>query len=334
MAKLLLRLGATSSQGDAIGCTAFHKYVIHGDLELIDTLLEEDKTGIKTAINHLLLTGWSWSPKAIAPIHSAVEHGDPILLLRLLNAGVEANIDLETWLKAVRVSPNQSIRLGTLEQNTQKFVESLEQPLIAAIRSDNPQVAIKLLENGADPNALPSRSASLLYNKWQRDWNTGETALDVVKRLLTRLRDYTDEASKIVKPSKQPGIDVYLQSIQPDTYKHWVVSEDMRKAEETFEKQMKEYEKKQKALADTKGAAEKKEAIEEIIKGLEELEQAILSRGGKTFSELYPDLKTKAPTDRKHDASKPPALKPYELNISIQNDREMTERRRDGYIEL
>lgn len=162
MAQLLLNLGATSSQGDTDGCTAFHRYVESGKLDLIDTLWENDKTGVKSAINHLVFGGNSWNPESIAPLNTAVALEDPILVLKLLEGGASADIDFETWLKAAKTSSTHSQSLGNLDDNKKKYLQSTEQPLIAAIRRGSADVATKLLEHGADPNALSTDTQTML----------------------------------------------------------------------------------------------------------------------------------------------------------------------------
>ena len=334
MAQLLLKLGATSSQGESNGCTAFHRYVSDGRGDLIDTLWDNDKTGVKTAINHMVFAGGYWDPETIAPLHSAVEHGDPILVLKLLNAGAKAHIDFETWLKAAKVSPTQSDRLGTLEQNQRKYKESMEQPLIAAIRSGYPDVAIKLLEAGADPNALTSKTERLIYNEYQRTWNRGESALDLVQNLIKNLRKYSGEKSNRQKPLEELGIDSVLNKYTPGTYTHWVYSKDVSDKKKSFERDMKSYDKENKRIAELKGAPEKMEAIKEALDGLEKLEKELTSRGGQTFEKLRPDIKTEERSYNNRNRDEERTAKKYDFFISFNRDSDMTEKRTEGYVEL
>lgn len=339
MAELLLKLGAVSSQADSNGCTAFHRYIESGQRDLIDTLLDTDKTGVKTAINHLVFASNYWNPEAIAPIHSAIETGDTILVLKLLNNGALAQIDFETWLKAAKVSPSHSGRLGKLEENQRKFKESTEQPLLAAIRSGNAEVAIQLLENGANPNALPGSTESLIFDEYRRTWNKGRSALDLVRTSLKGLRKYTSKKRRVVKPTEPAGTAEFLEKFKPGTYSHWIVSEQIEEAKRTFKVAKERYEKdiKRQKRAELKGEAEKQGAINEVIASFEAIEKALLSRGAKTFDELHPDIKTESDTSRRpsreEEAEDKPA-KPYEFHFSFQHDSEMTETRRDGYIEL
>lgn len=339
MAELLLKLGAVSSQADSNGCTAFHRYIESGQRDLIDTLLDTDKTGVKTAINHLVFGSSYWDPEAIAPIHTAIETGDTILVLKLLNSGALSQIDFETWLKAAKVSPSHSDRLGKLEENQKKFKESTEQPLLVAIRSGNAEVAIKLLENGADPNALPGSTESLIVNEYKRSWNKGRSALDLVLSSLKGLRRYAGKKHQVVKPTEPVGTTEFLDKFKPGTYAHWMVSTQVEDEKETFKFAKERYEKdiKRQKRAELKGEAEKQGAINEVIASFEAIEKALISRGAKTFEELYPDIKTQSTStrdaSRKEEGKDKPA-KPYEFHFSFQNDKEMTVTRRDGYIEL
>ncbi|KAF4337053.1 ankyrin repeat [Fusarium beomiforme] len=337
MANLLLRLGATSVQADSKGCTAFHRYVESGEVELIDTLLDNDKTGIKAAINHMVCDGSYWNAETIAPINTAVQNGDVALVLKLLTAGAAAHINFDSWLKSAKVS-DMSARLGNLESNQKMYKETVEQPLITAIRSGRADVAIKLLESGADPNSLNTETHRLIFNEYQRNWNKGQSALDLVQTSLKRLRGYTGERNRPVKPKETPGLDEFLSGFTPGTYSHWVVSEQVKSQKKSFEARLKHYEEDVKRYPEPKGVSEKLEAIKELLAGFETLKEALISRGGKTFNELHPDIKTNlrnnvsSTSGQTKDEEK--TLKPFEFHFSFNNDRDMTEKRRDGYIEL
>ncbi|KAF4955378.1 hypothetical protein FSARC_11864 [Fusarium sarcochroum] len=335
MANLLLTLGATSAQADANGCTVFHRYVESGEEGLIDTLLDTDKTGIKAAINHMVCGGSYWSSDTVAPINTAVENGDSILVLKLLTAGASAHIDFDTWLKSAKVS-ELSGSLGNLEQNQRKYKESVEQPLITAIRSGRAEIAIGLLESDADPNSLTKETERLIFNEYQRSWNKGQTALDLVRSSLKNLRAYTGEKGKPVKPKQTLGLDEFLNNFTAGTYAHWVVSHEIKCQKDSFANQLERYEEDVKRHEELKGVPEKLDAIKELLKNFEDVEEALTSRGGKTFEELRPDIETdtrrSSRTSRSERDEKAP--KPYEFHFSFNNDRDMTEKRRDGYVEL
>ncbi|KAF4494819.1 ankyrin repeat [Fusarium agapanthi] len=337
MASLLMRLGATSAQGDSKGCTAFHRFVESGEVELIDTLLDNDKTGIKAAINHMVCDGSYWNAETIAPINTAVQSGDVALVLKLLTAGAAAHIDFDNWLKSAKVS-DMSGRLGNLEANQKMYKETVEQPLITAIRSGRTDVAIKLLESGADPNSLNTETHRLIFNEYQRKWNKGQSALDLVQKSLKRLRGFNVETTGPVKPRETAGMDEFLGHFTPGSYSYWVVSEQVESQKRSFASRLNRYEEDIKKNPEPKGVPEKLEAIKELSAGFQALEAELISRGGKTFDKLHPDIKTNlrnnpsSTSSRTKDEEK--TIKPFEFHFSFNNDRDMTERRRDGYIEL
>jgi hypothetical protein len=336
MADLLLKLGATSAQADPNGCTAFHRYVEAGEEDLVDTLLANDKTGIKAAINHMVCGGSYWSSEINAPISTAIENGDVALVLKLLTAGAKSEIDFDTWLKSAKVS-TMSDRLGDLERSREMYSESVEQPLITAIRLGNTDIAIKLLENGADPNPLDTITQQLIFREYQRNYYKGRSALDLVQSSLKKLRGYTGEKRGPVEPKQTPGLDEFLKRFTEGTYSHCLVSCQVEEHRYNFVEGKKQYEKEIKKNPEPKGVPEKREAIEELIAGFEAVEEALISRGGKRFTELRPDIKTNLRGDsssrnsRRADDEDP---KPFDYSFSFHNDRDMTEKRRDGYIEL
>lgn len=338
MAELLLSLGATSSQADSNGCTAFHRYIEDGKTDLIDTLWDNDRTGIKTAINHIVFGGGRWRPETIAPLHIAIEHGDTILVLKLLNGGAKAHIDFETWLKAAKVSPSLPGRLFDLETNQRKYNESTEQPLMAAIRLGAAEAAIRLLERGADPNGLTAGSQNLFIGKYQRSGQTGESALDLVQSSLKKLREYTSEKTILSKPKERPGADDYLQNFTPGSYSQWVVSQDVAVVKKLHNDKEEAYQKELHRLTELKdAAAEKRAAVDEMIANFESIELEIINHQGKTFKELYPDITTHDGTPRRYyyqEKRDNTPLKPYDFHFSYEGDSDMTEKRRDGYIDL
>lgn len=87
MAETLISLGATSSQADAGGVTVFHRYLQKGSPAVIDKLWENDKMGLKAAINHVVVGGSHLHSTATTPLMTAIEREDPIFVMRLLEAG-------------------------------------------------------------------------------------------------------------------------------------------------------------------------------------------------------------------------------------------------------
>jgi ankyrin repeat protein len=344
MVRLLLSRGAISSQAENNGMTAFHSFVESGKMDMVETLFDQDQAGVRSAINHLVFSGYRWNAEVVAPLHTAIEHGDPLLILRLLEAGSKAHIDYETWLKAAKVSPMHSSMLEKrdLETNKQNWRE-MEQPLLQAIHLGQVEVAIELLEAGADPSQLTPRSFSLLQNEYQRRYNKGETALDLVESAIKGLKKNKNSGSPtaLKKVEKRPGLDDYLErnNFQPGTYSQWFVAKDVRDEQKRFEVSLKNYE-KTKAQREGRDQVEEKkrqDALSELISDFEKLREALIARGGKTFAEIYPKIKTDEHNNRYYSSgsnSSETEVKPYEHSYNFYYDSSMTDSRRDGYVKL
>ncbi|KAH8176109.1 ankyrin repeats (3 copies) domain-containing protein [Sarocladium implicatum] len=335
MARLLLRLGATASQADSDGCTAFQRYVEKAETDAMDVLISDDKTGVKNAINHLIIRG-SWMPETIAPLHTAIDRGDSIMVLQLLNNGAHPNIDFDTWLKAVKVSRENPNFLGSLEQNKQKYQESVEQPIVAALRTGNAELVLELLKRGADPNVMTRDTAQAMSNEYRQRYTVGRLALDVVRGLLHRLSTLRlQRANSHVSPPTLPiGLDDTLKRYETGSYQHWLVAEAVDTLKEDHEKQMKGLPKKVEQAKKT--AHEYEEAVDELVSRLEEVEKTLKSHGAKRFIEMYPDLRFK-----KDDSYGEPQVqnskddkKPWTYTFTFVGENDINEKRHEGYIKL
>ncbi|KAK3372674.1 hypothetical protein B0H63DRAFT_564053 [Podospora didyma] len=339
MAGLLLKLGASSSQADLHGCTAFHRYVEHAETEMIDTLWGLDKTGVKAALNHLILGTSYWDPGAISPLHTAIGNGDSILVMKLLEAGANPDIDFDSWLRAAKFSPKLEGRLQSYDQNMVLYHRSVEQPLMVALRSSpDPDMALQLLRGGADPNTMTPISYQLLTDLWQRSYNKGETVLDVVRTHMENLRKYSGEKFPGgAKPELQEGMDEYLSGLDEGSHLYWLASEDVKTKKERHEEAIKKYEKEVKQFEELKGLAEKKQAIQEALEGMEEIEAFLMEKGAKTFKELHPDIETQARQNNHyhpHSKADDDAKKPYKYTLKLNGTTDVTEKRRKAYEEL
>ncbi|KAH6610532.1 ankyrin repeat [Trichoderma cornu-damae] len=333
MALLLLKLGATCSQADAQGCTVFHRYVVSGNVDVVETLIENDPRGVRATVNHLFFSPWDWIANVFSPLRSALEKHNPILVSKLLNAGAAIEIDYDTWLKAAKVAPSQAKHLGNLEDNKRRHQETTESLVIAAIQMGDTKSAIQLIKQGANPNAVTSQTMVALRNEYQRGWVQGTSVLDMVQRCITGLRKYSGEKPKLTEPEKRPGVDTYLEKFEPGSYQYWLVAHEVARCQEEYKTHDKNYKKELQKVADDKGTAEKAKAIEEAISDLVELESAIIAKGGLVYTELHPDIKM---TNRDDMDEHFEPLKPtkFEYQFLFLKDDNMTEGRRDGYLRL
>ncbi|KAH7026489.1 uncharacterized protein B0I36DRAFT_273482 [Microdochium trichocladiopsis] len=346
MAKTLLSLGATSSQADAQGVTAFHRFVKSGGPALVDILYENDANGLKTAVGHIAMSGSSWNPKATAPLNTAIAQGNSVLVLKLLEAGAKPQIDFDTWLKSAKFSFDK--HLGNFESNQEHFRNGTDQPLITAIRSENPAIALELLERGADPNVLTKSSWEVVNKDWARRYNKGRAAIDVAKDSLEKLRRYrgekldfnklnnkstrVKESASVVEAPKGPiETDSFLSRFDKDTYQHWAVSSDIQYRVRYHEKELERFEKDRAAKANAAGLKEKQEAIDDLIAQLERVVSALEAKGAKSFKEQYPEIQDKTDSIK---SAKDESQTPYQFEFNFNGVKDLTEARKAAYIEL
>jgi hypothetical protein len=278
--------------------------------------------------------GYSWRPETIAPLHSAIERGDSILVLQLLNNGAEAHIDFDTWLKAAKLSRTSNL-LSSMENNKKKYQESLEQPIMAALRAGNAELVLELLKRGADPNVMTRATAELMANEYRRRYNKGRLALDVVRGLLTRLGTLREQKAKTRSaPQPQPGMDTFLAQFEEGTYQHWLVAEEVESKTKAFEKRLKSFQDSE--AHEKKVAKEYEEAVDELVAKLHAVEEALLAHGAKTFEEMYPDIKTNEDNtyNRGIAGDKEEDLKPYKYTFTFCDENDINEKRHEGYIKL
>ncbi|KAI1318143.1 ankyrin repeat protein [Xylariaceae sp. FL0255] len=328
MSETLRSLGAT------FNVTAFHRYIKNGSMKLIDSIWENDKLALKTAINHVALSNW-WNNNATTPLMTAIDQGNPILVLKLLEAGAKPEIDFDTWLQSMKTFESN---LRNFESNKIKFQDSTEQPLIVAVRSPRPLTAVELLERGVNPNTMEKSSHNVLRNEYARRWQVGRTALDIVRaakaKLVTYQKSYTKSNLPLVDrspkfPTEPRGAADFLSQFTEGTYQHWLVSADIADRQQAHKEVCKEIEEEEKKLS-SEGLVAKKEAIEELISQFSRVEKALLAKDAKTFQELHPSI----------DARKDPQPEPqsqrseYKLEFTFRNITDLTDSRKLAYIQL
>ncbi|KAK1754894.1 Ankycorbin [Echria macrotheca] len=336
MAKTLLSLGATCAQADVKGDTAFQSYVEANAKSLLRTLLESDKTGSKSAINHVMVPEYGTIQ---TPLHVALRQGNLDLVLELLEHGAAAQVDFESWLKSARQSAI-SDHLRSFDDNQKRFKTSVEQPLIAALLSPIPESALLLLERGADPNVITMKSHCNMSNTWSS--YPGQSALDVVTEQLEALRGYKGEreAGPPTRPTLPEGIDTYLSRFQEGTYQYWAVCHDISATRSTYDKEVKSYEEQlAQPRAAQPGLAEKQEAIKRAISTMEKIETVMREKGAKTFSELYPDYKPQYPANNNYNYTRYGMAEskksvPYEYKFDFHSVTDVTKARHAAYLEL
>ncbi|EON97988.1 putative ankyrin repeat protein [Phaeoacremonium minimum UCRPA7] len=330
MVKTLLSLGSTSAQADIHGVTAFQRYAEENASELLEILWEMDKIGSNSAINHLGFTN-TYRPKTRSALQAALQNGDSRLALRLLDAGAVSQIDFDTWLKSAKQSHVQK-ELAAYDQNKKLFSTMTEQPLIAALKSPSPEIALELIKKGVDVNIISANSHQILQRSWWRGSDKGQSALDVARDEIKALREYKDPRSTLVEPKLETEIDEFLGSLKQGSWQHWTVTADIKAVKEAHKKSSEDFRKQKAHVESMKGVKEKQAIFDDLISTFEKVEAEILARDGKTFDELHPDFKN-MPDVPKIDKTQKTGGK-YEYEFKFFGVTDVTEARMAKYIEL
>lgn len=331
MAKTILSLGASCAQADLQGFTAFQRFVDTNATELIEYLLNLDKIGVKNSINHIAHTDWD---QTIWPLDSAIRNGDVRLILQLLDAGAAPHIEFETWLKSAKQHDSEGHGFCLLDQfddNVKVFERDIEQPIVLAVRFSDPSVALELLKRGADVNTFTLITTHILQRGWFGNEN-GQTVLDLVREQLERLRKYKPYAA--TPPELKHGMDVVVGQFKEGTWQHAASRIDAASVKRDNDRKLEAYETENALIAAREGLQEQQAEIDSAIATLEEVEQVIVERGGKTFAQLHPDVGTRDTSLQQYMWQPPKESPEYSFKVSFYPATDLTEKRREKYIEL
>lgn len=331
MALTLLNLGASSAQADLNGVTAFHNSVKYGP-KAIQLLFDHDKAAVQSAIKHLVMNKHYWHSGTISPLTTALDHRDTASALKLLGFGIAPEYDFETWFKVAKNTFNKSYIDDDPDENLKRFKKSTNQPIIVALETEEPAVALELLKKGVDPNTLTPIGQQVVLEE-NMQYYKGETVMDIVKRKLKLLQQYSGEYLYVQAPLQLKEDSYYLENLQPGTYKHWAASISLKQAKEKYKSELKQYHEALQRHETRPGLDLKADAIKDVIKGFEEVEEELSRRGGKTFKQLHPGIGLAGDKD---DGAAPPRLvppKPFEIVFNFQRG-DLTEKTRALYIEL
>ncbi|KAF2738451.1 ankyrin [Polyplosphaeria fusca] len=328
----LLQLGASSAQADTRQTTALH-YISSREPTILHTLFKFDEPAAKRAINHLAVSGSSWSPSAQSPLMSAILKGNKDAVMTLLDAGAEPHIDFKAWIRSVEMQYEDVARRDS-KHNQNNFVKDVDQPIVLAVQGEFPELVSELLQRGADPNTLPKHTQQGLIDEWYSRYNPQESLLDIVRKKIQELRAIKDhEPPQLPEMKLTPGVN-YLADIVPGTYKEFVAKiqlEDARGSDkstkESFEQSLKHYNQR-------RGFVEKKQAVDRLATRFQAVEEELLARGAKTFKQLYPDKVKEKDESPSHPRIGPEnARSPFEFEFDF-GVHDLNDETRAGYMSL
>ena len=333
MTQALLEVGASSAQADMKQTTALH-YISGEKPEVLETLIQYDEPAAKRAINHLAVTGSSWSPSAQSPLMSAILQGNALAALKLLEAGAKPSVDFQSWIKSME-SAHENIANRDSKQNHNNYLRDIEQPIVLAVQAELPDLVRSLLERGVDVNTLPKQTQQGVVDEYYMRHNTMQTLLDVVRARIDQLRSWKDSKPPTESEYKlREGVN-YLEGIEPGSYKDFIARIDLDAARASDKHTKESWESQMKTYNERKGVAEKQEAVNALAAEFEQLEKDLLERGAKTFKELLPE-KVIEPEDnsyhhnhRSYDYEKPP----FGIEFTFQV-HDLTDETREAYLKL
>jgi hypothetical protein len=243
--------------------------------------------------------------------------------------------------KSAKQSPKFTLSKNP-DDNQKTYERTVQQPLICALRSTKPEIAIQLLEHGSDPNSVDCDCRYSMQNSWMRI--NGQTALDIVESHLDTLRKEHEELrERIAKEettstlaSLREQLDACLATFEEGSYQHWAAS---RRFEEVLETHESRTDVRNASLNTNRkdGVKLKEKAVSEAIATVEEVRDALISKGAKTFKDLYPELKDRLEKpwrrqDTRRSRSEEPA--PSAIEFKFVNVEHVSEAAHEAYLKL
>ncbi|GFF56479.1 uncharacterized protein R883 [Aspergillus udagawae] len=337
MTTKLLQLGASPAQADLDQKTAVaHIAASPKYTELLDSYLQHDRPAVERTINYIATSGWRFNPNAETALTTAINSGNVIGALKLLEAHASPTIAFDEFIKSAQVHID-GIRNDSSEQVKRKFDANVSQPIILSVLKDQPSVALELLARGADPNTLTKEGHHVQHDDYARNYQHGKSLLDCVREKLKALRAYKPETHTREPPSPLEHEDsFYLAPFKEDTYQLWTAQAALRSAHSRIESEQKLYDDDVKCAASRKGVEEKKAAVQLALGEYEKLEKELLARGAKTFKQLFPDIEMSSDTSHNGRKHRPCfGTKPGSFNLTFDFRRaDLNDITRDGYIQL
>ncbi|KKY22090.1 putative ankyrin repeat protein [Diplodia seriata] len=311
MIGVLLELGASSAQADLHGVTAFHRFTAQ-QTELMQALLDYDLSGAKRALNHLNIS----------------------LALKLLDMGARPEVGFQEFVDAWISMRDSYVDKDNTERNLETFRENVQQPIVVATLNELPAVVSKLLQHGADPNTLTSNGWQAVQEGRTYGRDDAQSLLDLVREKLKKLRAYDDKVDiKLPKPAFEGSGQEYIDGYEDGSYQQWVAVQMVQRELQDHESSMKRYRKEVEDAQKRKGLKEKKEAVDELCRQFEGVEEELLAKGAKTFAELHPDSVQKKRT-LSPDLDDPREKKePWKVEFSFRIP-DLTDKKREGYVSL
>jgi ankyrin repeat protein len=328
--KLLLELGASSSQGDMNRFSVLHYVVAQENSDILDVLLANDGPIAMSVLNNIGFTN-SWGNNIASPLTTAVQSEHAGMVTKLLKLGAKPSIPFDDWIKTYLVT-NSYAKSQTAESNMNTFRSQVEQPIVSAAAHEMGKTVQELLEYGADADTLEKTGYSLIQNQSSSQYQTGESLLDIIQKKLQVLREYKQPEKHTGKePETLFSEEHYTNGLEEGTYQYWTALKDFQARKRSNEMEWKNYKRNLTAKSED-GVEEKKAAIAKLISELEKTEKSLIDAGAKPFYEMHPEISKPQQNNYSYNY-KAPEPKPYETNLTFRVP-DQTGIKKGGYIKL
>lgn len=318
--RLLLELGASSTQADMRHTTAFHSVVLEGESALIDILFELDGPAAKLAIDHPVISR-NYSPASTLPLSTAAKERGIWMVKKLLEYG--ANFS----------TPGERVRRLWERQERDKNSSidyHLEQPIIIAAQFGSPAVIRALLDAGSDINALTPGSQQAAKTG-QLNGYKAQSLLDIINVRIKFLEDppevktfgYQSDGRPSPEPPKLKPDAEYLEGLVEGSYEHCYVSKELEIAKAAVVKMAKHrkdwWKKHDEKLESRRG---KDEWLASELQALEDIKEELVSKGAKGFYELHPEFTEDLSRQRQQQIQNPATF--GTIDVAVPTEKEFT----------
>ncbi|KLJ08785.1 hypothetical protein EMPG_15784 [Blastomyces silverae] len=281
--RALLEAGASSTQANNDHLTAFHALVLAGQPHHIDMIFDIDGPAAQLAIDHPLINSY-WRPHCTVPLNTAITYKGAEMIEKLLKKGATISVPNE----------HQQRMWARRKYEDRKIEHSLRHPIIQAAEFSSPAVVRQLLDAGADANAMTLEAQQLVGNAPSYS-NYGRTVLDIIWTRRKYLESLCKPIEAPIAISELEPDAFYLNGLVEGAFEHSFVQNELeieKLASEVIQDRLNTT-----AIIEHKKQLRLKvDWIKREIKELEELEQALKDKGGKSFAELHPSHAPAVPT--------------------------------------
>lgn len=327
----LLAHGASSAQVDLHRVSAFHYLVARKKVDLLKACIEEDGAAAKGALNHIVVDPQYWRPQAHSPLTTAIRTGDTMLVNYLLDVGAKAVIDLDSFVAAYTATEEDRPYYIRDRDISELWRDGIAQPIFLAVENDMPDVAMRLLDKGADINTIDGDAYRSVKNFKANDKHHlhGNSVLDTIISKIEALDRAIDKKIELPRPPILQKDSTYLEGKKTGSYAHWYTSKSIEATMNIIAGWKKCISKKVKDEEDRPGKQARLEALKALKARFQDLQYQLKDGGAKTLEELHPNM-----SRRKDDEEDSSASEDVPIQLAVRFRVSASDEVLEGYSQL